>query len=212
MGPLPPPPATEDVKGLTRMTFFSEGYFKMLEPHLGYTGPYVLLWGGLAAAFSKEWLVYCPEIMWMASGMIFYSYVINRGAAPFFDRENTVIHAERHDRISSWTNYKLGLAESEIDGIARLKEQTTGLAMVQEQRKINLQLAIDAEHMNRQADLTDAVKKRLDYQVAVNNAERDAMTKHMISWIDKEVKSAIAKRSTKDDLTAAIAQLKAMAT
>jgi hypothetical protein len=83
--------------------------------------------------------------------------------------------------------------------------------MVQEQRRINLKLALDAEHLNRKADLTDAVKKRLDYQVAVTNAEREAMTKHMISWIDKEVEAALAKRSSKDDLAAAITQLKAMA-
>jgi hypothetical protein len=106
---------------------------------------------------------------------------------------------------------KISLVKSEIDGIERLKEQTTGLSLIQEQRKNNLALALEAEHLNRQADLVDAVKKRLDYQVAVNNAEREAMTKHMISWIDKEVQAAISKRSAKDDLNAAIAQLKSMA-
>ena len=33
----------------------------------------------------------------------------------------------------------------------------------------------------------------------------------MIAWIDREVNEAIAKRSSKDDLNAAIAQLKSMA-
>merc|ERR1711934_958628 len=105
----------------------------------------------------------------------------------------------------------MDIAASEIDGVARLKEQTTGLGLIQQQRKNNLALALEAEYLNRQADLAAAVKKRLDYQVAVNNAEREAMTKHMISWIDKEVQAAISKRSAKDDLNAAIAQLKSMA-
>ena len=72
-------------------------------------------------------------------------------------------------------------------------------------------MALEAEFINRQADLTEAVKKRLDYQVAVKNAERDAMSKHMISWIETEVNNAISKRSAASDLSAAIAQLKSMA-
>merc|ERR1711981_904818 len=191
MGPLPPAPAKLDDAGKTRMTYISESYFKLLEGKLGYTGPYTLLFGGLLTALSKEWLILGPEMFWAASAAVFYSL--------------------REQRVSSWKEYEVGLVSSEIDGIARLKEQTAGLAMIQEQRKVNLDLALDAEHMNRQADLVEAVKKRLDYQVAVNNAERDAHAKHMIKWIDAEVNAAIAKRSSKDALAAAIAQLKSMA-
>merc|ERR1719353_378002 len=132
-------------------------------------------------------------------------------AGPFVDREDTIQLELRNSHVKTWKDYKISLVKSEIDGINRLKEQTAGLAMVQEQRKNNLALALEAEHLNRQADLVEAVKKRLDYQVAVNNAEREAMTKHMISWIDREVQAAIAKRSAKEDLSAAIEQLKAMA-
>jgi len=211
MGPLPPAPAKLDDAGKTRMTYISESYFKLLEGKLGYTGPYTLLFGGLLTALSKEWLILGPEMFWAASAAVFYSFVFNGGVAAFMDREGTVFYDLREQRISSWKEYKVGLVSSEIDGIARLKEQTAGLAMIQEQRKVNLDLALDAEHMNRQADLVEAVKKRLDYQVAVNNAERDAHAKHMIKWIDAEVNAAIAKRSSKDDLAAAIAQLKSMA-
>lgn len=211
MGPLPPAPAKLDDAGKTRMTYISESYFKLLEGKLGYTGPYTLLFGGLLTALSKEWLILGPEMFWAASAAVFYSFVFNGGVAAFMDREGTVFYDLREQRVSSWKEYKVGLVSSEIDGIARLKEQTAGLAMIQEQRKVNLELALDAEHMNRQADLVEAVKKRLDYQVAVNNAERDAHAKHMIKWIDAEVNAAIAKRSSKDDLAAAIAQLKSMA-
>lgn len=211
MGPLPPPPAKEQVSSMTRMTFIPESFFKMLEPRTGHCGPYILLWGGFATCLSKEWLPLTAETWWTMGAVVFYSFMINNLVAPWADREDTIFYDERHSRISAWKDYKIGLASSEVDGIAQLKEQTSGLSLVQEQRRINLELAIDAEHMNRQADLTEAVKKRLDYQVAVTNAEREAMTKHMISWIDREVASAIEKRSAKDDLAAAIAQLKGMA-
>jgi len=210
MGPLPPPPKQQAMEGQTRLTYVPESYFKLLEGRLGYTGPYTLMWGGLIGALSKEWLIVGPEMFWALSAALFYSYVFNGVAAPFADREDILYYDIREQRIGSWKSYKISLASSEIDGIARLKEQTQGLAMVQEQRKANLQMALDAEHMNRQANLVEAVKKRLDYQVSVNNAEREAQTKHMISWIDKEVQAAIAKRSSKDDLAAAISQLKSM--
>merc|ERR1712072_1198216 len=211
MGPLPPPPATTSDAGKTRLVYLQESYFKLLEPKLGYTGGYTLFWGAILTGLSKEWLIMGPEMYWLGAASVLYYFLFKNVAGPFIDREDVIYHDVRSKKINEWKQYKVSLAESEIDGIARLKEQTEGLAMIQEQRKVNLDLALDAEHMNRQADLVEAVKKRLDYQVAVNNAERDAHAKHMIKWIDAEVNAAIAKRSSKDDLTAAIAQLKSMA-
>merc|ERR1711890_118954 len=197
MGPLPPPPATTSDTAKTRMTYLPESYFKMLEPKLGYTGGYTLFWGAVLTALSKEWLIFGPEMAWLGAASVFYVYVI--------------YHDVRSAKINEWKQYKMSLSASEIDGIARLKEQTEGLALIQEQRKVNLQLALDAEHMNRKADLVEAVKKRLDYQVNLANAEREAQSKHMLSWVTKEVQAALDKRDPKDDLKAAISQLKAMA-
>merc|ERR1712226_1390915 len=119
MGPLPPAPAKLDD-----------------------AGPYTLLFGGLLTALSKEWLILGPEMFWAASAAVFYSFVFNGGVAAFMDREGTVFYDLREQRVSSWKEYKVGLVSSEIDGIARLKEQTAGLAMIQEQRKVNLELAL----------------------------------------------------------------------
>merc|ERR1712071_725593 len=104
---------------MTRMTYFSESFFKMLEPKIGHTGPYILLWGGFFTALSKEWIPLTAETWWAMGAACFYSFAINNLVAPWTDRN---------------------------DGISKLKEQTQGLAMVQEQRRINLKLALDAEH------------------------------------------------------------------
>jgi len=211
MGPLPPAPKEVNYKGMTRMAFFSEGYFKFMEERLGYTGGYTLLFGSWVFLMSKEILVLNPETYWTFMAAPLMGAILTQGVIPFMDREAKMQQDIREENINSWKGYKMSLAESEVDGLARLKEQTEGLAMVQEQRKTNLAMALDAEYMNRQADLAAAVKKRLDFQVAMKNAEREAQSKHMIDWIDAEVKAAIAKRSAKDDLAAAIAQLKSMA-
>jgi len=210
MGPIPPPPAEINYKGMHRLAFIPESYFKFMEERLGYTGGYTLLAGLTCFGFSKEILVLNPEMYWTMYSAPLIGYLVINFGIPALDREAKIANDIREDNITAWKEYKMSLSESEVDGIARLKEQTDGLSLVQQQRKVNLDLALDAEYMNRQADLAEAIKKRLDYQVSLKNAERDAMRTHMISWIDGQVKEAIAKRSAKDDLTAAIAQLKSM--
>lgn len=214
MGPKPPTPMPNDevpVEAQTRMVFLPESYFKALEPKLGYSGGYTLFWGTCGFLASKEIVVMGPEIGWALAGAVVLGNLLNKGLFPYMDRESDMQILADEKRVQDWKEYKLSLVESEVDGIARLKEQASGLALVQEQRKNNLAMALEAEYINRQADLTEAVKKRLDYQVAVRNAERDAMSKHMISWIENEVQTAISKRSAAADLSAAINQLKSMA-
>lgn len=214
MGPKPPTPLPTDevpVEAQTRMIFFPESYFKALEPRLGYSGGYTLFFGMCSFLASKEIVVMGPEIGWGIAGAVICGNLLTKGLFPWMDRESDMQLLADEKRIQDWKEYKLSLVESEVDGIARLKEQASGLALVQEQRKNNLAMALEAEYINRQADLTEAVKKRLDYQLAVNNAERDAQSKHMISWIEKEVQEAISKRSAAADLSAAINQLKSMA-
>jgi len=211
MGPLAPPPAEVSVSGQSRFTFVPETFFKLVEPKLGYTGGYTLLWGSMLFALSKEYLVVCSETMWAGTTAIIFSFLWNKGVGPMLDRESYLEYMCRSDRINAWKSYKMEIAASEVDGVARLKEQASGLGLVQQQRKNNLALALEAEHLNRQADLVAAVKKRLDYQVAVTNAEREAQSKHMIDWIEREVSEAISKRKPQDDLKAAINALKGMA-
>lgn len=211
-GPLPPVSSQIPIEAQYRLGFIPETYFKAMEARLGYSGGYTLLWGGLAALTSKEWITpAAPEFRWMFCGMVIYGAALHMGVFPYVERETMIKEMAQNDRMTKWKAYKMSLAESEVDGIARLKEQADGLKLIQDQRKNNLAMALEAEYTNRQADLTEQVKKRLDYHVAVKNAERDAQSKHMINWIENEVMTAISKRSPKEDLTAAIGQLKAMA-
>jgi len=214
MGPKPPTPLPNETlpeEAQTRMLMLPESYFKMMESKLGYSGGYTLFWGSALFLTSKELIVCGPDMPWAIAAYIILGNIMQKGFLPWIDRETDIQILSEEKRVQDWKEYKMSLVESEVDGIARLKEQASGLALVQEQRKNNLAMALEAEFLNRQADLTEAVKKRLDYQVAVKNAEREAMSKHMISWIESEVSSAISKRNAGNDLNAAIAQLKSMA-
>jgi len=211
MGPLPPKPLEMETGAMTRMFYVPESYFKALEPRLGYSGGYTLFFGFWSFLLSKEILIFGPETGWALLGSIGFGYMFNYGLFPYTDREEHLHDVVENNKVKAWKEYKMDIAASEVDGIARLKEQADGLNLIQEQRKTNLALSLDAEFMNRQADLTESVKKQLDYHVAVKNAEKDVMSKHMIGWIEREVASAIKSRSAASDLNAAISQLKSMA-
>lgn len=205
------PPKTFNDNGLMRLYYIPEFYFKFMAEKLGNTGGYTLFLGAITALVSKELLVLDAEVGAAIAGFMCLGWVITHHLHPLVDVHYKVQEDLRNQKIQEWREYKMSLSESEVDGIARLKEQSQGLNLVQQQRKNNLALALDAEYMNRQADLTEAVKKRLDYHVAVTNAEKDVMSKHMISWIEKEVTESIGKRNAAADLSTAIQQLKDMA-
>jgi hypothetical protein len=212
MGPLPPVNTTVPVEAQLRFGFMPEAWFKILEPRLGYSGGYTLFWGLMAALSSKEYIMASsPEVTWLFWAAVVIPPVMHMGLFPYLERESMIEEMAHVDRINKWKDYKMSIAESEVDGIQRLKEQASGLELAQQQRKNNLAMALDAEYRNRKADLTAAVKQRLDYHVAIKNAEREAESKHMVQWIENEVLAAIGKRDGKSDLNSAISQLKSMA-
>ena len=141
MGPKPPTPSVNDEvpeMAQTRMIFLPESYFKALEPRLGYSGGYTLFWGMCGFLASKELIIMGPDIPWALTGSVVIGSLLKFGLFPYMDRESDMAILANEKRINDWKEYKMGLVESEVDGIARLKEQASGLSLVQEQRKNNL--------------------------------------------------------------------------
>jgi len=212
MGPMYLPPNGINEEGRSRLYIFPERFFKYLEPRLGFSGGYSFIAGAVALMIQKEFLVVCSSAhVSMTLTLLVGTHMFGRYWAPWSDSIEKAGIELRHEMVENWKNHKLSLVESEIDGVEKLKEQASGLSMIQEQRKNNVSSSIEAEYMNRQADLVAAVKKNLDYHVSLKNAERDAMQKHMINWIENQVNESISQQDPQADLDAAIGQLKAMA-
>lgn len=212
MGPVWLPPNGINEAGRTRLYIFPEKFFKLLEPKLGFTGGYSLLFGTMALMMSKEFFVIgSSQCVAITVTLGACTHMLGRYITPWHDSYEKAEAELRHEMVDNWKAHKLSLVESEIDGVEKLKEQAKALPMIQEQRKNNITSSIEAEYMDRQADLVAAVKKNLDYHVSLKNAERDAMQKHMINWIEEQVNESISQQDPQADLDAAIGQLKAMA-
>lgn len=212
MGPIYLPPNGINADGRSRLYVFPEWFFKYLEPRLGYSGGYSFLFGLSALMVQKEFLpVTSSAAVSLTVTLVAASHLMGRYFAPYSDSIEKAQIELRTEMVENWKNHKISLVESEIDGVEKLKEQASALPMIQEQRKNNVTSSIEAEYMNRQADLVAAVKKNLDYHVSLKNAERDAMQKHMINWIENQVNESISQQDPQADLDAAIGQLKAMA-
>ena len=63
----------------------------------------------------------------------------------------------------------------------------------------------------RLQDAHDEVKRRLDYQLEVSNANRRLEQKHMVDWILTGVRESITPEQEKQALKTGIAELKKLA-
>lgn len=67
---------------------------------------------------------------------------------------------------------------------------------------------MEAVYRQRLAEVYQSVKRRLDYQVDVENAQRRFQQHHMVNWIVSGVLKSITPQQEKDALARCIVDLK----
>jgi len=72
-------------------------------------------------------------------------------------------------------------------------------------------MALETAYRDRLRQMYEAVKRRLDYQVALQNARKDFERTNMINWITNEVRKSITNKQEQDRLQACLNQLRQMA-
>lgn len=94
------------------------------------------------------------------------------------------------------------------------KEQwrTDGQKMIVDIKKSNINMQLEAAYRARLAFVFNEVKKRLDYQVQLQNVERKLAQKHMVQWIVENVKKAFTAEQEKLVLLRCISDLQNLKT
>ncbi len=120
-------------------------------------------------------------------------------------------HQEEVDRYTSVVNNSKAMAGKMLHGYEESLERAKNVGQLGEARKDIINMALEAAYRDRMKQMYEAVKKRLDYQVALQNARKDFERTNMINWITSEVKKAITAKQEQDTLQACLNQLRQVA-
>ena len=205
---FPRPKAIKYAEG-TRLFFLPDSWFRALYPKIGVTGPYTLTLGLLSFLLSKELIVWEEEMqiglsMCIVLGVAMQKFgpQVHKSLQQATDTYDWLWYRWRGDAIARLNEY--------IDAIKKNQSSLDGQSILFEAKKENLALQTEAEYRRRLVAVHNEVKRKLDYQVASDQARQRFEQNHMVNWILKSVEDAVSRQSEKEILTKCIGDLKAL--
>ncbi|KAM7404599.1 hypothetical protein PAMP_011934 [Pampus punctatissimus] len=207
LAPVPPLP---EKGGKVRFGFVPEELFQFLYPKTGVTGPYMLGTGLLVYLISKEVLVINAEfIAGLSIGSVIVYGVKKFGpsVAAFADKlneEKVALAQEFKDEAISSLNRAIEEEKKE-------QWRVDGRSMLFDVKRNNVAMQLETNYRERLHMVTNEVKRRLDYQIALQDLHRRMAQEHMINWVEKSVVGSITPQQEKESIAKCITDLKALA-
>ncbi|XP_012231180.1 ATP synthase subunit b, mitochondrial [Linepithema humile] len=193
-----------------RHGFIPEEWFQAFYPKTGASGPYVFAISVGTYLVSKE--IYILEHEYYNGLALLIIYIA--GVKMFGPKLAEVLDKEV-DKYSKELNET---RDSEIKSYEELiahekQEQSSleGQKLIMDIKKENIKMQLEATYRERLVQVYQEVKRRLDYQVQIQNLERRIAQKHMVQWIVNEVLKAITPDQEKATLQQCIKDLEALA-
>jgi len=184
-----------------------ETWFKFFYDKTGVTGPYMFFYGLLIYGFSKEYIVLWydfTEYLILAAAVI----TVVKNVGPSVGDVFRGWHQEEVDRYNSVVNNSKAMAGKMLHGYEESLARAKGIGQLADARKDIVNMALETAYRDRMKQMYEAVKRRLDYQVALQNARKDFERTNMINWITNEVKKSISAKQEQDSLQACLNQLR----
>jgi len=159
---------------------------------------------------SKEIYVVNDETMqFYVQAIVFYHlYKMGSGpAAKFFEKQTD----DQLEELYSTTRAKLSHLEQDLVEAASidkfLDDRPEYYAIMQNQKE----MAAEVTYRQRLQEVEAEFKKRLDYQVEMQNVQLAIEEKHVAAWIEKEVLKSISEESEEDTMQQCLRSLEDMA-
>jgi len=218
--------------GKVRHGVIPEEFFQMLYPKTGVTGPYMLGTGLLVYLLSKEIYVINNETL---SGLTMIGVIIygikkfGPSVAAFADKLNEEKIARAQEVKDSSVNAMTQAIEDEKKEQWRVKDSSVnamtqaiedekkeqwrveGRSLLFDAKRNNVAMILESNYRERLHMVTNEVKKRLDYQVALQHMQKRMQQEHMINWVEKSVVGSLTPEQEKASITKCISDLKALA-
>ncbi|CAH2220868.1 ATP synthase F(0) complex subunit B1, mitochondrial [Pelobates cultripes] len=206
LAPVPPLP---EKGGKVRYGLIPEEFFQFLYPKTGVTGPYMLATGLLVYLLSKEVYVLNHETFAAACIGVVIVYSIKKfgpQVADFADKLNEEkVASAQAVKDASVKNF-----EQAIDEEKKEQWRVEGRHYLFDAKRNNVNMILEVNYRERLLNVYSEVKKRLDYQVALQHLQRRKEQDHMISWIEKNVVQSITPQQQKESITKCISDLNAL--
>ncbi|XP_026224059.1 ATP synthase F(0) complex subunit B1, mitochondrial [Anabas testudineus] len=207
LAPVPPLPETG---GKVRHGIIPEELFQLLYPKTGVTGPYMLGTGLLLYLLSKEIYVINHETFAAASiGAVIIYGVKKFGpqVAAYADK----INEEKVAKAQEVKDLEISSLTQAIEDEKKEQWRVEGRSMLFDAKRNNVAMLLEINYRERLHMVTNEVKRRLNYQIALQNLTRQLEQEHMVNWVEKNVISSITPQQEKESIAKCITDLKALA-
>ncbi|NXH43963.1 AT5F1 synthase, partial [Dicaeum eximium] len=195
--------------GEVRHGLIPEEFFQFLYPKTGVTGPYMLGTGLLLYLLSKEIYVVNHETAAAACILTVIVYGIKKfgpSVAAFADKLNE----EKVAMAQAMKDEAIQALQSAIEEEKKEQWRVEGCSYLFNAKRNNIAMLLEANYRERLLTVYNEVKKRLDYQVAMQNLRRQKEQEHMIQWVEKNVIQSITPQQQKESIAKCILDLKAL--
>ncbi|NXB31637.1 AT5F1 synthase, partial [Eulacestoma nigropectus] len=206
LAPVPPLP---EKGGEVRHGVIPEEFFQFLYPKTGVTGPYMLGTGLLLYLLSKEIYVVNHETVAAACILTVIVYGVKKfGAdvAAFADKLNE----EKMATALAMKNGAIQTLQTAIEEEKKEQWRVEGRNYLFDAKRNNIAMLLEANYRERLLMVYNEVKKRLDYQVAMQTLKRQKEQDYMIQWVEKNVVQSITPQQQKESIAKCILDLKAL--
>jgi len=204
-----PAPSVPAEAGKVRIGLVPDDWFKAMYDKTGVTGPYILFWGGLATLLSKEYFVYwadTTEQLVFLGLVIFASKKYGHKLGAWLDKEADAANSAITKGLADQTkaiNEKIVQSEA----LQSLPEANT---LIHAAKKENIQLQLEAAFRQRLHQLYQEVKRRLDYQLAIQSVYKRLEKEQAVNYILNQVNSSIGATQEKEAFQLGLNQLKSL--
>lgn len=103
------------------------------------------------------------------------------------------------------------MAEKTLHAYEESFERAKNISLLAEARKDIIHMGLEATYRDRMKQMYEAVKRRLDYQVTLQNARKDFERSNVIHWVISEVRKSITPKQEQEAMQASLNQLRQMA-
>ncbi|XP_032428690.1 ATP synthase peripheral stalk subunit b, mitochondrial [Xiphophorus hellerii] len=207
LAPVPPLP---EYGGKVRHGLIPEELFQLLYPKTGVTGPYMLGTGLLVYLLSKEiYIINHETIAAITIGTVIVYGVKKFGpsVAAFADKLNE----DKMAKAQEAKDVAMSSLTQAIENEKKEQWRVEGRAMLFDAKRNNVAMLLETNYRERLHMVTNEVKRRLDYQIALQHLNRRMQQEHMINWVEKNVIGSITPQQEKESIAKCIADLKVLA-